>query len=614
MGCGTCVPVARSRTQSRWSDKLAVVNLALCKGHGKCADACPVGGIVLTSGAAVQRVEVPRGGHRLRVQRARPLRRRRTGRTRPDQERDQRGQARRRAHRRDSRARRAGGSRRVRRGGGGLRTGGAGRRPGGHAPRLRYVVLEQGTLADTIRKYPRHKLLLAEPLSVPLYGDLWVSDASKEQLLQVWEKIIAQDRPRRAHQPARESDRGADGRRSPCLPAAVFRARRVVLAMGRRGTPRRLGVPGEDADKVLYDIVEMEAFAGQHMLVVGGGDSAVESALGLAHQEGTTVTLSYRGAEFSRVKERNREKLDEAVRGGKVRCCSRARCARSARTMWCSSGRGIRSWSRNDVVVVRIGGEPPYNVPGADRCPHRARRSSRCPSPSPRSRADGGPACCSMPARCSAPSSSRRRAPGAVPARAGLARAAGQRARALRRTDPVPPVPRQRGGKDGMDERCLACHKEVAWMRNQRSAVSTRARPGTLRPVPSRPRRARLRAGRLGRGPAEKFDHAPHRLRARGQARGPRVREVPQAAAKKSPASRALIEGDRAKSWLGLETAAPRATPTRTAASSAPTAPAATPDRGWKPGGRLRPREDRVPAHRRAREGRVRQVPRAAVR
>ena len=96
-----------------------------------------------------------------------------------------------------------------------------------------------------------------------------------------------------------------------------LRARKVILAMGRRGTPRRLGVPGEEAANVFYDIVEMETFRGRRVLVVGGGDSAVESALGLANQpDGAEVTLSYRGNELKRVKERNRAKLEAQARRG----------------------------------------------------------------------------------------------------------------------------------------------------------------------------------------------------------------------------------------------------------------------------------------------------------
>jgi putative YpdA family bacillithiol system oxidoreductase len=225
---------------------------------------------------------------------------------------------------------------------------------------LRYVVLEQGTLADTISKYPRKKLLFAEPLRVPMYGDLWIADSSKEALLECWRNVIEKTGLRiqsNRRVDALEKREGIFHLRSGEL---VFRARRVVLAMGRRGTPRRLGVPGEDLDKVLFDIVEMEAFAGERMLVVGGGDSAIESALGLANQPGTTVTLSYRGAEFTRLKERNRQKLDAAVAAGRVAVLLESQVREIRRDVVVLDHQGSPRLLPNDAVVVRIGGEAPY--------------------------------------------------------------------------------------------------------------------------------------------------------------------------------------------------------------------------------------------------------------
>ena len=229
-----------------------------------------------------------------------------------------------------------------------------------HRAGLRYTLLEQGTLADTVRKYPRHKLLFAEPISIPLYGELWIADSSKESLLQVWETIVSNTGldVRTGHKV--ENIQRRDGLLHVATPDAVFLARRVVLAMGRRGSPRRLGVPGEDLEKVVYDIAEMEDFRGKRVLVVGGGDSALESAVGLANQPGTTVALSYRGDSFAKAKERNRTRIDAAMKSGRVEVYlgSTIREVREDRVVLDLGGQvGILP---NDDVVVRIGGDAPY--------------------------------------------------------------------------------------------------------------------------------------------------------------------------------------------------------------------------------------------------------------
>ncbi len=362
VGCGTCVASCPEVGAITMRGKLAVVDDALCVGHGECVAACPVGGIFVTTGAAVNRVEVPLidahfqtnvpgiyivgelGGRGLiknainegkmaieHIATQLPSCEPRTD--------------------------------------GDLEafdvciigSGPAGLSAGleAHRSHLRYLVLEQGTLSDTVRKYPRKKLLLAEPVSIPLYGDLWIADASKETLLQVWETIVANTglevrtgvKVDRVVRDGDFFDVMSDGAR--------YRARRVVLAMGRRGTPRRLGVPGEDSDKVYYDIIEMEAFAGQKMMVVGGGDSAVESALGLANQPNTEVRLSYRGDEFSRIKPRNREKLDRAIASGRIIAMLQSQVREIRSDVVVIDDRGETAILPNDTVIVRIGGEAP---------------------------------------------------------------------------------------------------------------------------------------------------------------------------------------------------------------------------------------------------------------
>jgi thioredoxin reductase len=225
---------------------------------------------------------------------------------------------------------------------------------------LRYRILEQGSLGDSIRRYPRHKLLLAEPVRVPLYGDLWVADATKETLLKVWETIAANTglEIRTGHKV--ENVVRKDGFFAlECGNGTIHAARRVVLALGRRGTPRRLQVPGEELPKVIYDVSEMEIFRGRRILVVGGGESAAESALGLAGQMDAEVTLSYRGSAIQRVGPRNAEKLETAVGAGRIRLMlgSQVRAIQSERVTLATAGGEVAV--PNDDVVVRIGGDPP---------------------------------------------------------------------------------------------------------------------------------------------------------------------------------------------------------------------------------------------------------------
>jgi len=360
VGCGACVGACPVPGAIRLAGKLAVVERDLCQGHGECVRACPVNGILLTSGAAVQRIEVPsldvhfqsnvRGIYVAGELGGRGLIKNAVneGRIAVEHIAAELGNG----HPRDPRV---------------LDVAVVGSGPAGLSAglealrsRLRYAVFEQGDLSDTIYRYPRHKLLLAEPVRMPVYGSLWVADASKESLLKVWRAII--DRTGLEVRTGNRVERVAplaDGFEIDAG-GSTFRARRVVLAMGRRGTPRRLGVPGEELPKVTYDIVEMEAFAGQRVLVVGGGDSAVESAVGLANQAGTEVTLSYRGEEFARIKDRNRAKLDDERRRGRVNVLLRSHVREIRPDSAVLDLDGRSHLLPNDHVIVRIGGEPPY--------------------------------------------------------------------------------------------------------------------------------------------------------------------------------------------------------------------------------------------------------------
>lgn len=360
VGCGACVPACPIEGAIRLRGKLAVVDKDACRGSGACAEACPVGGIVLTTGAMVHQVEVPDvrkdfqtnipgvyivgelGGRGL-IKNA-------------INEGKIAAQNVARELRRQPRPRRPGTHDLVIVGSG---PGGLSAALEAKASGLDCVILEQGTMADSVRKYPRHKLLLAEPVAIPLYGDLWVADAPKETLLRVWETVVSG-----AGLEIRTNQRVENVTREGSLlrvEGSGFRvlARRVILALGRRGTPRRLGIPGEESEHVFYEIAEMETFRGRRVLVVGGGDSALESAVGLSNQQGTVVTLSHRRATFERAKDRNVAKLQAAEAAGKLRVLRESTVERIDDGTATIRTAGGSETLPCDNVIVRIGGEPP---------------------------------------------------------------------------------------------------------------------------------------------------------------------------------------------------------------------------------------------------------------
>jgi thioredoxin reductase/ferredoxin len=229
---------------------------------------------------------------------------------------------------------------------------------------LRYLVVDQDDIGGTVRKYPRRKLTLTGPMELPLYGPIHRDEFVKEELIALWEKIIAQHRLKIRTKTRLESvEPQADGyivRTS----AGALPARRIVLALGRQGTPRKLGAPGEAAEKVLYQLMDAASYTGMNLLVVGGGDSAVEAATALASQPGNVVTLSYRKPAFFRLKSRNQERIQRFASEGKVQVLFNSavqRIDRDSVTLQVSEG-GVDSTRAlaNDFTFVLIGGEPPY--------------------------------------------------------------------------------------------------------------------------------------------------------------------------------------------------------------------------------------------------------------
>jgi thioredoxin reductase len=185
---------------------------------------------------------------------------------------------------------------------------------------LRYATLEQETLGGTVAHYPRGKIVMTAPVHLPLYGKVRFRETTKEALLEFWRDV---ERKTGVEINYRERVEGISRTDDGCFEVestrGKYRTRSVVLAIGRRGTPRKLGVPGEEDSKVVYQLTDPEQYRGRTVLVVGGGDSALEAATSLAEEPGTRVVLSYRSEAFSRAKPKNRDKVEAAAAAERLR-------------------------------------------------------------------------------------------------------------------------------------------------------------------------------------------------------------------------------------------------------------------------------------------------------
>lgn len=185
--------------------------------------------------------------------------------------------------------------------------------------KLRYVTVEQETsLGGCIFQYPRNKVVMTAPVKLPVVGEMHFKEVSKEKLLEFWHGIVAKAGMKLNYNERMENVTKTDKGFIVKTNKASYETRAVLLAIGRRGTPRKLGVPGEDLPKVVYRLIEPEQYKNMHVLVVGGGDSALEAAMAIAEQPGTTVTLSYRSDAFGRGKPKNRERLKAMTDKGMI--------------------------------------------------------------------------------------------------------------------------------------------------------------------------------------------------------------------------------------------------------------------------------------------------------
>ncbi len=178
---------------------------------------------------------------------------------------------------------------------------------------LSAITLEQDSLGGTVYTFPRSKIVMTAPMDLPLYGKAKLYDTSKDELLQLWNKVIS-EHDLEIHEHTKVESivpLEDDVFKITTNTGKEYLCNQVLLSIGRRGTPRKLGVPGEESQKVAYRLLEPEQISNKKIIVIGGGDSAIESALLL--KDDNEVILSYRKDQFSRLKPKNRDKIGEAI-------------------------------------------------------------------------------------------------------------------------------------------------------------------------------------------------------------------------------------------------------------------------------------------------------------
>ena len=372
IGCGTCVSACPEHgVLDLVHGQAAVVHGSRCVGHGKCAEQCPVQGIVLTLGDLSKRTDIPalsnleavgRSGLflagevtgyaliRTAVQHGRQVAQEVSSRLK-----EQTGVEGNR-HQDDQQP---------------LDLCVIGSGPAGlscslEAKRLGldFVTLEQQSLGGTVSKYPRRKLVMTEPLEMPLGPTLKSKTYRKEELMELWQQLSSsQELPIQEGVTVQEVQQREDGTFDVKTNRGSYWARHVCMALGRRGTPRKLGVPGEERPKVIYSLIDAAAYQKRRMLVVGGGDSAVEAALALSRQDQNEVHLSYRREQFFRLKARNELESMRAIQEEKIKPHFSTQVVaideKQVRLRRLDDDGGEYTIANDDVLIL-AGGLPPF--------------------------------------------------------------------------------------------------------------------------------------------------------------------------------------------------------------------------------------------------------------
>ena len=224
--------------------------------------------------------------------------------------------------------------------------------------KLNYLVLEQDSLGGTVFKYPRRKLVMTQPVTVPVIGKVHFRNTTKEELLNFWNEQSQKHKLNlRFNERVESVVKDATGF-TVTSTQGTYRATNVLLSIGRRGSPRTLGVPGEDLPKVMYRLIDPEQYKGSHVLVVGGGDSALEAAASVAEADPTNhVILSYRSEKFQRAKPANRQRVDAAVKKGNLEILLSSNVQQIGEDyVIIQVGKEDLRIIKNDAIIINAGG------------------------------------------------------------------------------------------------------------------------------------------------------------------------------------------------------------------------------------------------------------------
>ncbi len=226
---------------------------------------------------------------------------------------------------------------------------------------LSYVVLEkEQEIASTIARYPKGKLVMAEPYDTENISLLPVFDSAKEQLIPIWRELFERVGMQiRQGESVESVQRAADGAFDVRTTVGAYRAARVVMSIGTRGKPRTLQVQGENLPKVFSLLEDPDEWRGKTVLVVGGGDSAAEAALALA-DAGAKVMISYRGKGFNRAAPKNKSAIEQYASEGRIKAKLGSQVLGfEPESVTLALGDGSQKRYANDAAFVLIGADPP---------------------------------------------------------------------------------------------------------------------------------------------------------------------------------------------------------------------------------------------------------------